>query len=133
MESVFSLDLDQEIIAEYSRRSARKKEDEKWLKENRSKILAAMARVGRDKADVGNYRVVVTKTSASKFDPEKVTKYLLEKGRTDLLKYVYDEVLLNAALEEGSIDAEELVAAAWVEKEGSPRLKVVELDDQDRG
>ena len=64
-------EVSQEFIEEYFKRNERKKEDEKWIKENRKLVIKELKRLERDVVDYGNIRVSMTIPNTSKFDKEK--------------------------------------------------------------
>lgn len=114
------------LVREYYERSRRKLEDEKWLKENKAKIIEILQKHERDKMDFGNIRVSLIVPNTSHFDREKLADYLIEKGMGYLVvpKFEVNEEALTEAIERGEIDLEELKAHAWVESRGTPRLDV---------
>lgn len=121
-------EVNQEFIKEYFRRSERKKEDEKWLKENRQFIINELEKLGKDVVDFGNIRVSMSIPDTSKFDSEKVLEFLEMKGLKDrAIKEELDEEKLMDLINDGLIDVEELKEYAWVESKGSPRIILREL------
>lgn len=121
-------EVNQEFIKEYFRRSERKKEDEKWLKENRQFIINELEKLGKDVVDFGNIRVSMSIPDTSKFDSEKVLEFLEMKGLKDrAIKEELDEEKLMDLINDGLIDVEELKEYAWVESKGSPRIILKEL------
>lgn len=121
-------EIDQELIEEYFRRNERKKEDEKWLKENRKLIINELKKLKKDVIDYGNIRVSMTISDTSKFDKEKVLEFVEKKGlKSRVVKEELDEDKLVQLIEEGSIDIVELRDHAWIESTGSPRITVKEL------
>lgn len=121
-------EINQELIEEYFRRNERKKEDEKWLKENRKLIINELKKLEKDVVDYGNIRVLMTIPNTSKFDKEKVLEFAEKKGFKDkVIKEELDEDKLVQLIEEGLIDIEELKEYAWIESTGSPRVTLKEL------
>lgn len=121
-------EVNQEFIKEYFRRSERKKEDEKWLKENRQFIINELEKLGKDVVDFGNIRVSMSIPDTSKFDSEKVLEFLEMKGLKDrAIKEELDEEKLMDLINDELIDVEELKEYAWVESKGSPRIILKEL------
>ena len=122
-------EVSQEFIEEYFKRNERKKEDEKWIKENRKLVIKELKRLERDVVDYGNIRVSMTIPNTSKFDKEKVLEFAETKGiKSKVIKEELDENKLMQLIEEGLIDVEELQKYAWVESTGSPRVTLKELD-----
>lgn len=118
-------DLSLELVAEYHKRNERKKSDEAWLKKNKPAFERAMAALGKQKYDIGEYRISIVVPDASKFDTAKVTEFLEQKGILEhYTKQVLDEELLAERISSGHIDLEELKKYAWVEAKGTPRLTV---------
>lgn len=119
------IDLDEELVKEYYERNERKKADEKWIKTNRGKVIKALKRIGREKVDVGSFRVSVIEPDNSKFDEEKVLEFLKTKGLYEqATKRVLDDDALGVLIDKGVIDVEELKEAAWVEAKGHPRVTI---------
>jgi hypothetical protein len=113
------------LVKEYFERNERKKEDEKWLEKNKTKLKAILARNERDKMDFGDVRVSVVVPDTSKFDIEKMFDYFVSEGLIDAVtKQVIDEGKVAALIEEGKVDVDALKEAAWVESTGTPRLTV---------
>ena len=122
-------EVSQEFIEEYFKRNERKKEDEKWIKENRKLVIKELKRLERDVVDYGNIRVSMTIPNTSKFDKEKVLEFAETKGiKSKVIKEELDENKLMQLIEEGLINVEELQEYAWVESTGSPRVILKELD-----
>lgn len=130
-DSVFGrITISQDLVDEYYERNRRKAEDEKWLKTNKPVILNAMKELGKEKSDFGSIRVSVSTPDESKFDYSKLVEFLISKGFKDIAvtyEPIVDEAVLTELIGFGEIDLEELKAAAWVEKSGTPRLMVKQL------
>lgn len=119
---------DENLIREYYERNKRKREDDRWLKENKPLILKTMCDLGKSKSDFGNMRVSVTIPDNSKFDDAKVLDFLLSHGlEKEATKLVVDEEALEQLVVDGKVDLEALKEAAWVEAQGTPRVSVKEL------
>lgn len=117
--------VDEEILREYHFRNERKKQDEKWLKENKGVILKGLEELGKRKADWGGFRASYSTPDKSHFDMEKVMLYLIAHKLTDqATKLVVDEDKLAKLIEDEIIDLEDLKNFAWVEKYDAPRLTV---------
>lgn len=116
-------ELSEDIVSEYYFRSERKKEDERWLKNNRKYIVEGLKSLGVDKKQVADYRVILTNVDKSGFNMDKVLEFLQTKGLTKYLKFVVDENKLTEGIENGEIDVNELTEYAWEEK-WTPRLTV---------
>lgn len=125
--------LDQELVDEYFFRNERKKDDEKWIKENRLAVIKEMNEAGKDKEDFGDLRVSVNIPNDSKFDIEKVLEYAEKWGFKDkIVKPVLDESKLMEMIESEEIDLAGLQEYAWIESTGSPRVTIKKLDrDED--
>ena len=122
-------EVGQELIEEYFRRNERKKEDEKWLKENRKLIINELKKLKKDVIDYGNIRVSMTIPDTSKFDKEKVLEFAEKNGFKDrIIREELDEDKLVQLIESGEVDLEELKEYAWVESTGSPRVTLKELE-----
>lgn len=122
-------EVNQDFIAEYLKRNERKKEDEKWIKENRKLVIEELKKLEKDVVDYGNIRVSMTIPDTSKFNKEKVLEFADTKGIRDrVIKEELDEDKLMTLIDEGLINVEELQEYAWVEFTGSPRITVKELD-----
>lgn len=118
-------DLTEAFVAEYYTTNERKKADEKWLKTNKSAFTAAMEKLGKSKADFGQYRVSIITPNTGNFDDTLTLKFLADKGLLDkTTKVVLDEEKITELIEHGEIDLAELQSAAWVTKTGTPRLTV---------
>lgn len=116
-------ELSEDIVSEYYFRSERKKEDERWLKNNRKYIVEGLKSLGVDKKQVADYQVILTNVDKSGFNMDKVLEFLQTKGLTKYLKFVVDENKLTEGIENGEIDVNELTEYAWEEKR-TPRLTV---------
>lgn len=120
------------IIAEYYERNERKKSDEEWLKAFKPNVLAIMEKLGKKKSDFGDVRVSIVVPDASKFNEDRVLAYLTTKGLvSQAIKSVLDEEKLMGIIETGLVDLDELRAAAWEEKSGTPRLTVGKVKKKD--
>jgi len=121
-------EVSEDIISEYFMRNERKKEDEKWLKANKTIIMQELERLGKQANDWGDFRVSYVEPDNSTFDMEKVLDYVLEfHPDLGLTKLVVDEEKLTAAIEEEKVDLESLKVVAWKEQKGSPRLTVKKM------
>lgn len=120
----------EDTLREYHFRNERKKQDEKWLKENKASILTGLAELGKRKADWGGFRASYSTPDKSHFDKEKVIEFLESNYNhriyEDVIQQVkvVDENVLAEYVERGEIDLEALRAYAWVEKYDAPRLTV---------
>ena len=77
------VEVNQQLIEEYYTKNECKKSDEKWIKENRLKVIEELNKLGKDKCDYGDYRVEMVIPDTSKFDEEKLLSYLDQKGLKD--------------------------------------------------
>lgn len=117
--------VDDSIIQEFYVRNERKKEDDKWLKDHKLKVLKSMQQLGKNKADFGDVRVSYTTPDQSHFDEGKVLEFAKQHGLyEDITKTVLDEVSLVNLIEQGLIDLDQLKEFAWVEKFGTERIIV---------
>lgn len=121
-----------DLVQEYYRRNELKKTNEKWLKDNREKILEVMRKIGKDKADIGDYRVSITIPDTSGFDKEKVLQFLEKRGLLDeTTDRVPNEEKIQEAIAQGLFTLEDLKEAAWVTATGSPRINIIKRSNQD--
>lgn len=70
---------DQALISEYHERNERKKDDDKWLKANKPKVMTLMGNQA-GKKQFGSYQVSVVEPDESKFDPELLKGFLIDKN-----------------------------------------------------
>lgn len=127
-----AFEIEEELLRQYDEINDRKKKDEKWLKENGKYVKEIMERAGKDKKDVGNYRVSVVVPDTSKFDEDKLLEVLTNILDEDALDKVttrkINETVLTEMVEAGEVDIDTLKAFAWVESKGSPRLTIKRIE-----
>lgn len=122
--------VDETLIQEYFERNERKKQDDKWLKDNKSAVYNGLLKLKKEKADFGDYRASYTVPDTSKFDEEKVLEFALGHGIHEMVtKQVLDEDALMVMIEQGLIDFEQLKEFAWVEAKGSPRVTIKKVKE----
>lgn len=122
---------DMTLLKEYCERSERKREDEKWLKDNRGKILPFYkGATDTVKELVEDFEFLYIPVDASGFDEEKVLNYLkdlIESG-TEVIKTAIKTVesvdydILEELCDQGVMSLDELKERAWVTKPGTPKL-----------
>lgn len=131
-ENVFNQVTEEELslVSTYYDCNEKKKELEKWLKSNKSRIETVLEKYGRSKMDFGQLRVNYVVPDSSKFDNEKLVEFCLQKGLESCLKYTVNEEALTDAIEREVIDVDELKQYAWVEGKGSPRITVSKVNKE---
>lgn len=122
-------ELTKGLIEEYYARNERRKKDDAWLKENRSKVLKAMQEVNKTAENFDDYQISISIPDTSNFNTDKVLDYARSKGVYDkIVTHRLDEAKLIEMIENEEIDLEELKEFAWVESTGSPRLTIKRLE-----
>ncbi|MEC0276865.1 hypothetical protein [Peribacillus frigoritolerans] len=122
--------VDESLIQEYFERNERKKQDDKWLKENKEVVFQGLKKLDKNKADFGSFRASYTVPDNSKFDEAKVLEFAIGHGIYEqVTKQVLDEDALTNMIEQGLIDLEELKAYSWVAAEGTPRVTIKKVKE----
>lgn len=121
----------EELVQQYFEINERKKQDEKWLKDNGTAIKDAMVKLGNDKKDFGQYRVAVSIPDTSKFDEDKVidclAEILTDEDFEKVTTFKLNEEVFEQFVNEGKINLDSIKLHAWVESKGAPRLTITKV------
>lgn len=120
-------EMTEDLLHDYFENNEKKKELTKYLKTQNEKIKAAMVDLGKDKYDTNGYRVSISTPDKSEFDKEKLLNYLLDNYKQFIAVFTkpeLDEEGLATLIDMGEVDLEELKKVAWVDKKGSPTLRI---------
>lgn len=124
-------EIDKNLIEEYYFRLQRKKEDERWLKENGERIKEIFIKNNLSKSKIGKFIVTVSIPDYSNFDMEQV-KERLKTEYPEIFEQVkkeeIDEDKLEQVLNENP-QLLELLRDCWVERKGTPRITINIVDD----
>lgn len=114
------------FVKEFYARNERKKDDEKWLKENKAKIREILG--SSPAKDFEGIRVKISVPNVGKFNLEKVKQFLIDHNlQEEGCKIVADEDKVEALIGDGSIVLDELKEYAWEDAEGTPRILVTSV------
>lgn len=114
------------LIEEYYFRLQRKKEDERWLRENGEKIKEIFIKNNLSKSKIGKFVVTVSIPDYSNFDMEQV-KEKLKSEYPEIFEQVKKEEIDEEKLEKVLEQQPELIEVlkdCWVEKKGTPRINI---------